>query len=253
MRYRRQFESALAPDSSAQRKAKLAKQFCLGGAYIHAFGIGHVASIVNLRDDPNLRGNPRSINPTHVDNLFRVFKTPGAKRDHESPIILMMPKSIIDPECLKRISSVDPHNPASDVPPLIITHDNITEERSLEQQLWSHVRDGRWLDEEELKSVEARLQVLRNAHPLATLLNGNHRIQAILRVGQEIQWEHDALLKRARLGTVSREELQRNTQERFARAVLATYRVEVYNGRLINAWDPKVYIGSSTFSRWDAN
>lgn len=215
--------------SSVQRLAELSKQYRLGGAYIHTFGPGHLHSVVNMCEDPDLRGNPRGINSAHVDNLFSVFATPGSKHDHESPIYLMVRRDCLSPELLSAMSNADPRDPAAKMPMLAIHHEHSDLVLQLEEQLLSNIKDGRWMSTDELAAAAALLADLRRKISLATLLNGNHRIQAILRHGNHLLEDQIRLVSQVRQQTIGLDEMRAAMQEIQSRVQTASYRVEVFD------------------------
>lgn len=222
-------EQPLEAPPDAQRLAELTKRYRLGGAYIHAFGIGHVQSVVRIGEDPNLRGNPRELNMSHVDNLHAVFSVPGSLRDHESPIYLMLPRELVAPDLLEEMSKADPHDPAADMPRLVLRHDHTAEMRELEEQLLSQIKDKRWMSEGELRVAAERLDTLRTESPLATLLNGHHRIRAIIRLGDSIQENHNQLILSVRRQSINQEDMRAEMKEISQRAKSTVYRVEVFD------------------------
>lgn len=222
-------EQPLEASPNAQRIAALTKRHRVGGAYIHAFGIGHLNGVVNTGKDPNLRGNPRDLNISHVDNLFSVFSIPGSMRDYESPICLMVRRDLLHPDLLAAMRNADPRDPAANMPLLYINHEDTGEMHQLEEQLLSHIKDKRWMSKEELQVAEERLATLRSTAPLATLLNGLHRIQAILRLGKVAEEDHEVLLSQVRNQTVGPENMRAEMEEIQKRAKMASYRVDVFD------------------------
>lgn len=194
--------------------------------------MGHLNGVVNLSEEPDLRGNPRVTEESHIKNLYDVFRVPGGKMDHESPIVLMISPRHIDPECLALMRQSEPRDPAAVMPALRLVGSPTDEETNLEERLlFSLGREG-YASEEEIKCMKTRLASLYAARPRATLLNGSHRIQAILRVGCEIAEEQAKLVDQVRVGVLRGEDLKANIQVLVRqRAPMATYRVDVYDGR----------------------
>jgi hypothetical protein len=214
---------------TAQRLADLTKLHRLGGAYIHAFGIGHLQSVVNVGDDPNNRGNPRPLNSSHVDNLLAVFSVPGSKRDHESPIFLMISPEHVSPELLATMSKADPRDPAAEMPPLVLQHPHSNEVLELESQLMAQIKDKRWMSPAELQAATTRLGAVRAQIPLATILNGHHRIRALIQLGAQIQRDYDHLVAQVREGTIGSNDMRQAMEAIQERAKMTMYRVEVFD------------------------
>ncbi|KAG8689253.1 hypothetical protein FRC09_012501 [Ceratobasidium sp. 395] len=200
----------LMPDPEDVRLAEAVRQYRLGGAYIHAFGIGHVDGVVNPEQDPNARANPRPLRREHVSRLSRIFSRPGEKRDHYTPIFIMAPMPLF-----KLI------NP--------LAHD-IAE---LEKACLTLRRGDRWIEEAELAEIQTRLHTLHESSPKATLLNGNHRIQAIKHIGDtaynRYRIAHFKLRNQQMTPEDAREQMNIVTRE----TRVANYRVEVYNSEEI--------------------
>lgn len=222
-------EDPLEAPPDAQRIAELSKCYRLGGAYIQAYGVGHVHGVVRVGDDPNLRGNPRELNMSHVDDLYAVFSAPGALRDYETPIYLMLSRELLDHTLLDAMSNADPRDPAANMPRLALSHNHAAEMIALEGELFSQIKGKSWMSQEELKAAAERLEVLWAESPLATLLNGHHRIRAVVRLGETIQEDHNRLLSQVRQRTISHEDMRAEMKEMALRAKNAVYRVEVFD------------------------
>ncbi|KDN45500.1 hypothetical protein RSAG8_04824, partial [Rhizoctonia solani AG-8 WAC10335] len=233
----RKMEKNLHAQPNALRLSELISKHRIGGAYIRAFGPGQVRGVVNLSEDPNARGNLRPLEQVHIEKLYRVFATPGAKSDHSSPIFLVMNSSTINPECLKQMLKCDSRDPAAEPPLLVLNHPTIARQQQLEEWTHSQRQDGSWLSESQLRELQQELETLRAENLLASLHNGFHRIGALEMVGKDLMNRQRELLRRIKAHDISVEEFEQRNQEIEADSHLATYRVEVYEGGLISVHD----------------
>ncbi|KAG8730650.1 hypothetical protein FRC10_002453, partial [Ceratobasidium sp. 414] len=204
----------------------------IGGAYIHAFGTGHLSAVL----DPLLRRNPRPIDKRHLAKLVKIFLTPGAKRDHHTPIILMVPRGSVDPECVTNMSSADPHDPLSLVPRLCLVNPDSQEILSLEACVITNQECGHWLAETVLQQKIARLKILYERSQKAVLLNGHHRVQAIIQIGRMLMGSFYKLQSLVRAGNLSEADMELELGDAgfTGTSALASYRVEVYDSDTIS-------------------
>lgn len=230
MNWRQQVTANMAPTADAKMQSELIRKHRIGGAFIHAFGIGHLNSVVNVDQDPNSRGNLRLLHGPHVTNLRNVLSVPGARRDHESPILLAVPRELLTPDLIEKMSRCDPHDPASTVPPLVLRHDRSKELLALETQIFSSIKANQWMTQAEIDECVARLAAIRESSPRAILLNGNHRITVIVSIGEEIELEYSQIRGWVRSGSVPQDEIAQKMEGIAARVPLASYRVEVFDG-----------------------
>ncbi|KDN35229.1 hypothetical protein RSAG8_11760, partial [Rhizoctonia solani AG-8 WAC10335] len=229
--FRNRAEEALQAQPNAVRIAQLMSEYRLGGAYVRAFGHGHVRGVVNMSEDPNARGNLRPLEREHVIRLYRVFATPGAKCDHPSPIFLAMDSSTIDPDCLERMKACDARDPSAELPLLRLNHDTATRQLELETWIHSERREGRWLSAAELGQLKEELESLRSDNLRALLLNGAHRLSALEMVGDELMNRQRDLVRRIKAEDITVEELRQKREELEEDSLLANYRVEVYEAK----------------------
>ncbi|KAB5587468.1 hypothetical protein CTheo_9094 [Ceratobasidium theobromae] len=109
---------------------------CLGAGLVRFCGIGDVHGIVQLSDDPNTRGNPRPIIPTHVEALYEILQRRGAKRDHEAPAILVAPRALIEPNCLQEMQGRNSRDITAALPFIKLVRPQAAREDVLENRLW---------------------------------------------------------------------------------------------------------------------
>lgn len=143
----------------------------------------------------------------------------------------MVSRQLLDPNLIQQMSQADPRAEGDSMPLLLLNHAHKDEVLLLEEQLLSQVKDKKWMNETQIQEASSRLAELRSTIPMATLLNGHHRIRAIMRVGDSLLTEHHELLGRVRQGPVTGEELQISMQSIQRRAKMATYRVEVFDSK----------------------
>ncbi|KAG9100886.1 hypothetical protein FS749_012206 [Ceratobasidium sp. UAMH 11750] len=220
-------ENHQRPDPDAERIANLVETCRIGGAYIHAFGLGHLYGIVDTDD----RRNPRPVTQSQVAKLVKAFLTPGAKSDHHSPIIVMIPRSRIKPSCLQSMLTSDPRNPAHAMPPLELSNDFSVELLQLETCMLSNQENNHWLSRESARDKSVRLSEVYNSRQKAVLLNGNHRIQAILEIGRVYTQRFRDLRDKVQKGLVTQQEVEMEISgsDMMSKVMLASYRVEVYD------------------------
>ncbi|KAB5587585.1 hypothetical protein CTheo_8976 [Ceratobasidium theobromae] len=203
----------------------------IGAGLIPFCGVGDVHGLVHLSDDPNTRGNPRPIIPSHVKCLSDILRRPGAKRDHEAPAILVASCTLIDPECLKEMKGKDPRDITTVLPCIRLERQDAGREDELENRLWLRRVDGKPMTREELLHDSSELNQLRESRPRMRLLNGNHRFQAMLRLADELYQRRDNINSLLDLPQdIKDPDLIRKMVEDLKQDVLRlTWRVEVYD------------------------
>jgi hypothetical protein len=187
-----------------------------------------------MSGDPNSRGNPRPTMESHVKALVNSLRRPGAKRDHEAPVILMMRREMIDAECLEAMKGKDARDVTAVLPYLQLVREHGSREDELEERLWSQRAERRMLTDKELQDDREELKNLRAGRWRATLLNGNHRFQAMMRLGSELEQRRDELnrILESPAQGMDPEVIKRMMEELRQEVLGLTWRVEVYNGKL---------------------
>jgi hypothetical protein len=203
----------------------------LGSAYVRFGGAGDIHGVVNLDLDPNARGNPRGLTESHVDALYDILRRINGKRDHEAPLFLAVRRELITPECLALMAKADATNILSQPPLLELVGENREREAELERNLLSQVSGGRWLTRDELNAQQSELEGLRALRTLCMLLNGNHRIRAMLRIYQDIAVERDRFRALAEKSHANALEVFNATKALLLRVTDQTWRVLVYDGK----------------------
>ncbi|KAG8712217.1 hypothetical protein FRC11_000697 [Ceratobasidium sp. 423] len=170
------------------------------------------------------------LNETHLICLTSAFATDGVVDDRRTPIRLLAPKGGLDPKLVKSMKTVNLMDPNSPIPTLKLIREHPEVEERLERELFALADDDedRLLSDNEVAERQLELDGMRKGQDLATLLNGNHRINAMIAACQPLA---DAALHIATC--------ERNKVEGFDPAAewrqltdlpkKATYVVEVYH------------------------
>ncbi|KAG9100479.1 hypothetical protein FRC06_004110 [Ceratobasidium sp. 370] len=159
--------------SSDEKVAQDLKAAHIGDVYLQFVRPGAVDGVLDLDTDPNFT--------EHVAKLYYIISCPIGKKDHEALIIVCMPCSLIVPEVQANMVITHAEDLLSEVP-LLHLKDIGDEEVWLEKEIWMERTAGRWLDTGKLTESIGCLKVLRQQRTRATLLNGNHRTRAMLRI-----------------------------------------------------------------------
>ncbi|KAG8793142.1 hypothetical protein FRC12_003778 [Ceratobasidium sp. 428] len=222
----------LSPTLDSQRIMQNMRAARLGGAYLTGFGSGHVEGVVEFGQSHNNRTNPRELDEKHVEDLARVFQDPSTMRDWETPIIIELSRSIIDPNCLREIQACNPHEPGAKVPPLKLSDPFSKEIAALE--FACQYRQGGQLDKGALELYRARLAELLSKRPKAHLINGNHRIAAIVSIGAQCSAAFQQVLLDLQHLQITPEDAAAKVENIATRAKMARYRVEVFDRDLMH-------------------
>ncbi|KAG9099860.1 hypothetical protein FS749_000182 [Ceratobasidium sp. UAMH 11750] len=204
----------------------------IGSAFVSFAGPGDVCGVVDLDLDPNKRGNPRRLSDSHVEALYNILRQPDAKRDHESPILLAVPARLLDAPLRDLMRAADAADLLSPLPRLKLENPDRRMTERMENALWLQMEEGAWIPKARLQTLQAELSGLRKRAELCKLLNGHHRIRAMLLLGGEIAQERDRLRGLMERGEdVSGEEWDALTE----RAKLLTWRCLVYDSDRLTA------------------
>ncbi|KAG8705510.1 hypothetical protein FRC08_001638 [Ceratobasidium sp. 394] len=218
----------LAVSSDDKEVAQDLRAAHIGDAYIQFVGPGAVESVLDLDTNPNVRANPRGLSADHVGKLFDIISRPNGKKDHEAPILICVARDRIAPDLQDRMSSARAEDLLSEVP-LLQLKDVTEEERQLEVAIWTEREDGKWLDSAGLVDRQARLKVLRQERTRATLLNGNHRTRAMLRVARKHLTARSELRAKIERGIGNQSDLVKAQTALNKEAESHTWRVKVYD------------------------
>jgi hypothetical protein len=226
---------------SDERTARELARALIGAAYVRFSGVGEIFGVVNLEHDPNARGNPRGLTDSHIEMLYNILKRAGAKKDEESPIFIATKRGLIVPECLDMMANATATSLLSDIPLLRLVRESGDREDMLEHEIFTQRDRHRkcWLTLEELNERRIELNKLRSMRTLCMLLNGNHRIRAMLRIGVDIAAERDRLRAMAEDMKVGSDVLATLLGDLSKRMEAHTWRVVVYDGEPPDlAFDP---------------
>ncbi|KAF8602555.1 hypothetical protein BDV93DRAFT_523933 [Ceratobasidium sp. AG-I] len=201
----------------------------IGGGFISACGIGSLHGVAGVGPNPNGRANPRPLEESHVKALYDILKVLGGKRDSESPIYIVISRKLLTDECLALMPGADARNAAHVMPRVELKRPHGVREDILENRLWLRWDNNGWIPLEELARDATELAELRNNRPLALLLNGNHRIAALLLLAADICSERDRLLDALRSGVLEHEDCQESLKKLTDAALGLTWRVIVYD------------------------
>ncbi|KAG9086226.1 hypothetical protein FRC06_003210, partial [Ceratobasidium sp. 370] len=237
----------------------------IGGAALRFAGVGDVFSVLNLAHDPNMRGNPRGITDSHVDVLYNIIKHVGMKKDHESPLVIAVSRSAIDLACLAKMVGRDARDILQQVPPVLQLVRKNPRELELEQQIALRRANDKLLEPVDIQVLRKTLDDLYHERTLCMLLNGNHRIRAMLRVTVDLEKRLDELHEKMRLPSSSRDnaDIQAAIKQLGAEMERHTWRCEVYdldkltpaamNALVRNAKEkPAMGMGSGETAWWTA-
>ncbi|KAB5588006.1 hypothetical protein CTheo_8552 [Ceratobasidium theobromae] len=200
----------------------------IGGAFLRFVGPGDVEGVLDLYD-PKGRENPRTIDENHVQRLLDTIRKPAGKRDHEAPIFIAVSRQLLSEDLQERMKIANVKNPAEEVPFLELTRPLGDREDELEKLIWSQRKDGAWLNALEVAQLKNELTKIRNSRAHVHLLNGNHRLQVMIRLGDEIQCEHMSLLNDARNLKRFNADHEARLTEHGLRVANATWRVIVFD------------------------
>ncbi|QRW23753.1 kinase D-interacting substrate [Rhizoctonia solani] len=172
-------EGRTANEQDIHRETEIA-QYRKGYAVLRFVGQGAVQGVVQIDQDPNHRANPRPLNKEHLAQLTSAIATNGVIGDRQTPVRVRAPPAGLDPTLEQQMKAVDITNPASPIPTLQLIRENPDREEQLERELFALSDGNRLLSQEEVTERKVQLAQLRKGRKLAYLLNGNHRISAMI-------------------------------------------------------------------------
>ncbi|KAB5587786.1 Kinase D-interacting substrate protein [Ceratobasidium theobromae] len=229
-------QSIEVDDTTRERRQELS-QYRIGGGYVSFVGVESIHGLVDLSPDPNKRQNPRPLDPNHAKELANIFLQQGGKQDQDSPIYLVVDPEQVDAALREEMKRVDPHDINCRTPRFDLIRAHAQEERDLEFNLmWKcDSKTGELLSSEKLNADRIRLKELRSSRKMARLVNGNHRIHAMIYLAQRATPAVDAVIEGMRRGDYDEEELRNRMEEIGRIAASLTYRVEVYSSEYTGA------------------
>ncbi|KDN35223.1 hypothetical protein RSAG8_11754, partial [Rhizoctonia solani AG-8 WAC10335] len=221
----------LDPHPDQAKMSKLRAAHLIGGAYIHALGPDHLDNFIDRGNNPNLRVNPRPINQSHVAALAQALTQTHYRVDHESPIILMVSRAHIQPECLEKMCEANPRDPSAQMPLLKLVYPNPDELARVEARLFAGTtqQGDAWLSVQETTDLLARLHGLRAVHPRAVILNGAHRVEALVEIGVDILQRTASMRAQVEAGELPLKDISTHFESVARLGARTTYRVEVYD------------------------
>jgi hypothetical protein len=205
----RELRQAISVDEKTKERHLALSQYRIGGAYVSFIGVESIHGLIDLTPDPNKRHNPRPLDPNHAKELANIFLQQGGKQDQESPIYLVVDPDLVDPNLKDAMKHVDPHDINCKTPRFDIRRPHAQEERDLEFNImWRFDRHtSEPLSAERLNSDRMRLRSLRSDRTMARLVNGNHRIHAMIYLAQRATPTVDAVIEGMRRGDYDQEEV----------------------------------------------
>ncbi|KAG8722293.1 hypothetical protein FRC08_004529 [Ceratobasidium sp. 394] len=216
------------PDADKQMAQDLDNSL-IGAAFIRFIGPGDIHGLVNLDEDPNMRGNPRGLNDGHVQLIYDAVFRPNGKKDHEAPIVLAVPRSCVDPTLQAEMKTANVSNLLNPVPRFDLIRDTREEETVLETEIWTQRVGDRWLSASELDNRKIELRGYQAVATRCKLLNGNHRIKAMLRRAGELGEKRQAIRAKLEAGVGNSRDLKHANDELRQEIELHTWRCIVYD------------------------
>lgn len=231
--YMREVRDTLMEDPDVIEEHNELSKYRLGYAFVSFGGTDDVAGVVNRTEGPNHKTNPRPLRPEHASELADLFWVRGGKQDSKSPISLIAPVERIDPELLSKMAAVDLNNPESLVPRFAMMREHALKEYELEFRLtWRYDRETMEpLTKEQLAKDSLTLLELRNSRPVAQIVNGSHRLEAMAILAERVTPSREYIIEGLQKGTMGPEELEVRMKEVLNVTQYLTYRVEVFSGK----------------------
>ncbi|KAG9090525.1 hypothetical protein FS749_000477 [Ceratobasidium sp. UAMH 11750] len=161
--------------------------------------------------------------------VARALEEDVAVAYHESPVILTVNADLIDPALRQRMRDANTCDLLSDIPRLELLSKHGELEQTLENELWLGRTETRWLDDEEVEGKREQLKTLRKQRLLCMLLNGNHRLRAMLKIGQEVEREWRELADRIWWKVGGQDEWEADVKWIIGRVHNLTWRCKVYD------------------------
>lgn len=166
---------------------KMYQQHVLGCGRVSFGTPNHVRGVMMVTEDANDRGNPRAIVPSHKDDIRR--SVDADKHDYMYPIIVAVPRRLLDPDMIQRLAESPPFQRFS-FPPLLRLNNTTEEEDKLEYEIACErvhgAPDDQFLTRKEVNDRKVRLRRLRSGRELCRLVNGNHRTHVCMERATEL-------------------------------------------------------------------
>lgn len=225
-------KETLPADGDTAGQLEELEEWRIGGGFVSFGGVDDVHGVVNLDQNTNNRVNPRPLNLGHAEEFLEIFLTRDGKQDHRSPIYLVVDPKQVDDDLKARMKAVDIRNPAIPIPRFDVLRPHGARERLLEHNVtWKFDQaTGRSFSQDEINEFMNELLRLRAERALAQLLNGNHRMMAMVLLAARATPARDsiigAVIQRREL---DKDEVRYQMEEMKKIVSKLTYRVEVYS------------------------
>jgi uncharacterized coiled-coil DUF342 family protein len=117
------------------------------------------------------------------------------------------------------------------MPMLELIRPHLEKEAALEDRIWLQCAAKKWLSETDVLSDISKLNELRAEREKALLLNGNHRLRALLKLADNVNSQRDAIVQVAKQGGKKRAQAMNELFELTEKARDLTWRVIVFDGK----------------------
>ncbi|KAG8731549.1 hypothetical protein FRC11_003807, partial [Ceratobasidium sp. 423] len=207
----------------------------IGAAHFRCFGPRDIYETIDP-SDPKARCNPRPTSESHILSIYQQVRTITGKRDHLAPIYILVSRKQLTQELQDEMHKAlaDVSNPTATTPRLELIRPNAKEEDELMEAIWLGMKQQGekmlFYTADEIQVMRTRLTALQKGRVRVILLNGNHRIHAMLRWRDEINRERMTALKAIEaVGYKAGSHHMDQLQECFEKARYSSWRVLVYD------------------------
>ncbi|QRW02390.1 hypothetical protein RhiLY_01388 [Ceratobasidium sp. AG-Ba] len=234
---------AEAPRKEALERANSLEKHCIGVATIAFAAPGGVASLLEFKNGKVVaRINLRDPEAGHVEALKEQLANSHKKTDFKTPILIWAKDAKVDPFIVDKMKKRDLYGVSEEVPILKIEM-SPRENQIIHEIYWTMtqphltpdydpVRDRdlkpRWLTQEELNNLAIELDNLREGRKFFTLVNGQHRIVAMLSLAADLTKERTEILRAAREKRIPPAELETRIKTWSSKVRACTYRALVF-------------------------
>ncbi|QRV74539.1 hypothetical protein RhiJN_02554 [Ceratobasidium sp. AG-Ba] len=234
---------AEAPRKEALERANSLEKHCIGVATIAFAAPGGVASLLELKDGKVVaRINLRDPEVGHVEALKEQLANSHKKTDFKTPILIWAKDANVDPSIVDKMKKRDLYGVSEEVPILKIEM-SPRENQIIHEIYWTMtqphlapdydpVRDRnlkpRWLTRDELNDLAIELDTLREGRKFFILVNGQHRIVAMLSLAADLTKQRMEILSAAREKRISQAELETWIKAWSSKVRACTYRALVF-------------------------
>ncbi|KAF8600806.1 hypothetical protein BDV93DRAFT_546238 [Ceratobasidium sp. AG-I] len=229
-RHMSETRNTIAIDPEEMKEHQELEEHRLGHGFISFGGVDDVASVVNIENDPNYRTNPRPLKIEHAYELADIFVIKGGKQDAESPVNLIVNRKFVSKELLAKMKAFDPNNTTDSPPRFELLREHAKREAELELRLtWRMDWDSLTpLTREQLAADSLALLDLRKNRPLAQIVNGSHRIQAMIILSNRLAPLRESIIEGLHDDSMEAEDCAEKMKDFMQATRFLTYRVEVF-------------------------